>query len=75
MWNASAISASEPTMKPLMSSTRKKTMSMASMMLMRVDLESAILDGVRAAARACWWVSESVGQSVGQSAGLSIEPT
>ena len=48
MWNASARSARDPTMKPVISSTRKKTISIASMTLILVDLDHAILSAWRA---------------------------
>lgn len=46
MWNASAISASEWTAKPVPSSSRKKRVSMTSITLMRVDFDHRILAAI-----------------------------
>lgn len=43
MWNASAISASEPTATPTPSSRMKKVASIASMTMIRVDFDHAML--------------------------------
>lgn len=43
MWNESATSAKECTVYPAISSTKKKAVSMASSIMMRVDLESPML--------------------------------
>lgn len=43
IWKASAMSARECTRNPEVSSSRKKATSIASMTLMRVDLDHAIL--------------------------------
>lgn len=46
MWNESATKASEWTAYPVMSSIRKKTLSMTRRMLIRVDFERPILMSV-----------------------------
>lgn len=46
MWKASAVRASEWARKPEIISTKKNTVSMAIMILMRVLLESAILEAM-----------------------------
>lgn len=43
IWKASAMSANDWTRNPVVSSRRKKAMSMPSIMLMRVVLDHAIL--------------------------------
>lgn len=56
MWNESATSASECTAYPTISSSRKKHESMASRIMMRVDLESAmaaVLERVRSCGSRC----------------------
>lgn len=44
MWKASAVSASECARKPHINSSRKKAVSMAIMILMRVLLDHAMLE-------------------------------
>ena len=46
MWKASAVRAREPTRKPLMSSRRKKQVSMTIMILMRRLFDQAIRSGL-----------------------------
>jgi hypothetical protein len=58
MWNESATSASECTAYPTISSSKKKTESMPSRIMIRVDLESAmagVVERVRVRVRLCAW--------------------
>lgn len=58
MWKASAVRASEWATKPLMSSRRKKAVSMPIMILIRVLLESADLDAMVGRVAVCAWQSQ-----------------
>lgn len=58
MWKASAVRASEWATKPLMSSRRKKAVSIPIIILIRVLLESADLDAMVGRVAVCAWQSQ-----------------